>query len=157
MKPKTALNIIGIAALIHHTDEAIVDTCHRLIEYVDDRVYRKIIQPIAESDNPSMVVSIYLEGVHVGHPKLKVGRVYHLDRIYDVYVEDQLFDPLDLFEEITILFNRRGVTSGNIVISVKNPLTRKEHITHVNMGTKSSEYYQNATQRYVYESIPYLE
>lgn len=117
------LTTLGIAALIHGTDQAVRNTAKILIKRAPGSIKKNTLLPMSQSHD---ALDIIMETVVYAKEERLLGKVWRDGYEYDIVVKmepDYEYTVDEVFSCVLEEWIGRGVISGKIMICVANPLT----------------------------------
>lgn len=125
---------LGLAAVIHGTNEAVRETAKRLADRAPGAVRKATLLPLSKSRDAFDIIN-----EEVVHAKIEtvLGKVWREGYEYEIAVKmepDYEYTVDEVFDLTLESFIKRGVVAGEIMISVTNPITGLPVTREINMG-----------------------
>lgn len=125
---------LGLAAIIHGTNKAVCETAKRLADRAPGAVRKATLIPLSKSADAFDIIN-----EEVVHAKIEVllGKVWREGYEYEIAVKMEPgyeYSVEEVFDLTLESFIKRGIVSGEIMISVVNPLTGLNVTREINMS-----------------------
>lgn len=125
---------LGLAAIIHGTNEAVRETAKRLADRAPGSIRKATLLPLSKSADAFDIIN-----EEVVHAKIEtvLGKVWREGYEYEIAVKmepDYEYTVEEVFDLTLESFIKRGVYSGEIMISVLNPATGLNVTREINMA-----------------------
>lgn len=117
------LTTLGIAALIHGTDQAVRATAKALSERAPGSIRKATLLPMSKSEH---ALDIVLESIVYPQEERLLGKVWRDGYEYEIVVKmepDYEYTVDEVFNSVLEEWVGRGVVTGKIMICVANPVT----------------------------------
>lgn len=111
-----ALTTLAIAALIHDTNEAVVNTAKRLAEHVDRGVVKSLLAPLIASECPKLVVLTAINRVS----KMQIGTATCLGVEHTIIVCCRgrvRYEIEEVVNGVASYFSKTGIVNGEVELS----------------------------------------
>lgn len=125
---------LGLAAVIHGTNEAVRETAKRLADRAPGAIRKATLIPLSKS--PEAFDIINEEVVHA-KVEMVLGKVWREGYEYEIAVKmepDYEYTVEEVFDLTLEAFIKRGIVAGEIMISVINPATGLNVTREINMA-----------------------
>lgn len=125
---------LGLAAIIHGTNKAVCETAKRLADRAPGAVRKATLIPLSKSADAFDIIN-----EEVVHAKIEMllGKVWREGYEYEIAVKMEPgyeYSVEEVFDLTLESFIKRGIVSGEIMISVVNPLTGLNVTREINMS-----------------------
>ena len=132
------LTTLGIAALIHGTDQAVRNTAKALLKRAPGSIKKNTLLPMSISP---FAYDIAMESIVFAKQERLLGKVWREGYEYEIAVlmePDYEYTVDEVFTEVLEIFIKRGCVTGEVMISVHNPETNLPLTRNVDLGNAVS-------------------
>lgn len=129
------MTTLGLAAIIHGTDQAVRDTAKILAKRAPGAFRKSTLLPLAASPD---ALEIITEEVVYAKVEVSVGKVWFNGYEYEVLVKYEPHEDYtveEVFDLVLETFIKRGVHNGTMLVAVRNPLTGMNVTRDINMAS----------------------